>query len=182
MWHAIIILQSAPRPHLRYNFKILPAHQTQNLEQTLYQSPNKNLTLWPKLTLQICTKLLSACFSSSKLWISKKYTLFHFLWKTTSITHLTLNTFYPGQWKNRKTLNNFFLGLDYSCKYTHNKMSNQGPEDVLYWQLGILNCTWCHDSKRWDRNQLGMVESTFELQLLTTSWSLWILNRNTEMN
>ena len=89
MWHAIIILQSAPRPHLRYNFKILPAHQTQNLEQTLYQSPNKNLTLWPKLTLQICTKLLSACFSSSKLWISKKYTLFHFLWKTTSFTHLT---------------------------------------------------------------------------------------------
>ena len=58
-----------------------------NLE-TLYQSPNK-LTLWPKLTLQICTKLLSACFSSSKLWISKKYTLFHFLWKTTSFTHLT---------------------------------------------------------------------------------------------
>ena len=119
-------------------------------------------------------------FLSSKSWISKKYTLFHFLWKTTSITHLTLNTFYPGQWKNRKTLNNFFLGLDYSCKYTHNKMSNQ--EDVLYWQLGILNRTWCHDSKRWDRNQLGMVESTFELQLLTTSWSLWILNRNTEMN
>ena len=28
-------------------------------------------------------------FLSSKSWISKKYTLFHFLWKTTSFTHLT---------------------------------------------------------------------------------------------
>ena len=90
--------------------------------------------------------------------------------------------FYLGHQKNRKTLNNFFLGLDYSCKYTHNKMSNQETEDVLYWRLGILNCTWCHDSKRWDRNQLGMVESTFELQLLTTSWALRILNCNTEVN
>ena len=148
MWHAIIVLQSAPRPHLRYNFKILPAHQTQNLEQTLYQSPNKNLTLWPKLTLQICTKLLSACFSSSKLWISKKYTLFHFLWKTTSFTHLT--QFYsPSQneliWKTPffiffsilaigttvRLWPIFFLGLKNSCKYTHNKMSNQETEDVL---------------------------------------------------
>ena len=51
-----------------YNFKILPEHQLQNLEQTLKpypQSPNKNVTLWPKLIFQICTKLLSTCFSSS---------------------------------------------------------------------------------------------------------------------
>ena len=57
-----------PWSHLRYNFKILPEHQLQNLEQTLKpypQSPNKNLTLWPKLIFQICTKLLSTCFSSS---------------------------------------------------------------------------------------------------------------------
>ena len=128
----------------------------------------------------------------------QRNTRFHFLWKTTSFTHLTqfyipsqneliwktpfFYFFYPGQWKNSKTLNNFFLELEYFCKYTHNKMSNQESEDVLYWRLGILNCTWCHDSKRWDRNQLGMVESTFELQLLTTSWAPRILNCNTEVN
>ena len=73
--------------------------------------------------------------------------------------------FYVLSWplEKQKDFEQFFLGLDYSCKYTHNKMSNQETEDVLYWRLGILNCTWCHDSKRWNRNQLGMVESTFEL-------------------
>ena len=76
----------------------------------------------------------------------------------------------------------FFSWTWLSLQIHPQQMSNQETEDVLYWRLGILNCTWCHDSKRWDRNQLGMVESTFELQLLTTSWSLWILNRNTEMN
>jgi len=57
-----------PWSYLQYNFKILPEHQLQNLKQTLKpypQSPNKNLTLWPKLIFQICTKLLSTCFSSS---------------------------------------------------------------------------------------------------------------------
>ena len=73
--------------------------------------------------------------------------------------------FYVLPWplEKQKDFEQFFFGLDYSCKYTHNKMSNQETEDVLYWRLGILNCTWCHDSKRWDRNQLGMVESTLEL-------------------
>ena len=60
-----------------------------NINFRISNKPNNNLTLWPKLIFQICTKLLSACFSSSKLRISKKYTLFHFLWKTTSFTHLT---------------------------------------------------------------------------------------------
>ena len=57
-----------PWSHLWYNFKILLEHQLQYLEQTLKpypQGPNKNLTLWPKLIFQICTKLLSTCFSSS---------------------------------------------------------------------------------------------------------------------
>ena len=57
-----------PWSHLRYNFKILPEHQLQNFEQTMKtysQSRNRNLTLWPKLIFQICTKLLSTCFSSS---------------------------------------------------------------------------------------------------------------------
>ena len=206
-----------PRSHLRYNFKILPAHQTQNLEQTLYQSPNKNLTLWPKLIFQICTKLLSACFSSStSTTVALQQVLSCYLHtpgshqssllnRSESVSqsvreqvsdkgkqrldsgpikkswaHLIKNLSWPLE--KQKDFEQFFLGLDYSCKYTHNKMSNQETEDVLYWRLGILNCTWCHDIKRWERNQLGMVESTFELQLLTTSWSLWILNRNTEMN
>ena len=199
MWHAIIVLQSAPRPHLRYNFKILPAHQTQNLEQTLYQSPNKNLTLWPKLTLQICTKLLSACFSSSKLWISKKYTLFHFLWKTTSFTHLT-QFYIPSQnepiWKTpffifstlasgkTERLWTIFLGLDYSCKYTHNKMSNQETEDVLYWRLGILDC-----NATMGNEQLGILHHpqnrSFWQHRGINFWiighrSLWILNCSIE--
>ena len=53
---------------IRYNFKIPPKFQLQNLEQTLKPYPqgqNKNLTLWPKFTFQICTKLLSTRFSSS---------------------------------------------------------------------------------------------------------------------
>ena len=95
-------------------------------------------------------------FLSSKSWISKKYTLFHFLWKTTSFTHLT-QFYIPSQneliWKTpffifsilasgttERLWTIFFLGLDYSCKYTHNKMSNLESKDVLYWRLGILNC------------------------------------------
>jgi len=48
--------------------QILPEDQLQNLNQTLKpcpQSLNKNLTLWPNFTFQICTKLLSTRFSSS---------------------------------------------------------------------------------------------------------------------
>ena len=140
-------------------------------------------------------------FYLQKLWISKKKT--HTFYKrkiNTSLnltqfhipnhnTNLKMNLyensiFYVLSWplEKQKDFEQFFLGLDYSCKYTHNKMSNQETEDVLYWRLGILNCTWCHDIKRWERNQLGMVESTFELQLLTTSWALRILNCNTEVN
>ena len=64
----------------------------------------------------------------------------------------------------------FFLGLDYSCKYTHNKMSNQESEDVLYWRLGKLDC-----NATMGNEQLGILhhpqnrsfgnteESTFEL-------------------
>ena len=68
MWHATIVssicfldytCDTTSKSCRNINFKILT-----NLE-TPYQSPNKNLTLWPKLTFQICTKLLSACFSSS---------------------------------------------------------------------------------------------------------------------
>ena len=78
--------------------------------------------------------------------------------------------FYPGQWKNSKTLNNFFLELEYFCKYTHNKMSNQESEDVLYWRLGKLDC-----NATMGNEQLGILhhpqnrsfgnteESTFEL-------------------
>ena len=64
----------------------------------------------------------------------------------------------------------FFLGLDYSCKYTNNKMSNQESEDVLYWRLGKLDC-----NATMGNEQLGILhhpqnrsfgnteESTFEL-------------------
>ena len=48
--------------------------------------------------------------------------------------------FYIGHQDNIKTLNNFFLGLEYSYKYTYSKMSNQETEDVLSFQLGILDC------------------------------------------
>ena len=50
--------------------------------------------------------------------------------------------FYVLSWplEKQKDFEQFFLGLDYSCKYTHNKMSNQETEDVLYWPLGILDC------------------------------------------
>ena len=48
--------------------------------------------------------------------------------------------FYLGHQDNIKTLNNFFLGLEYSCKYTYNEMSNQETEDVLSWRSGILDC------------------------------------------
>ena len=53
-------------------FRILTKNQLQNLDQTLKpcaQSMNKNLTLWPNFTFQICTKLLSARFSSST-WVT----------------------------------------------------------------------------------------------------------------
>ena len=46
--------------------------QLQNFDQTLNpcaQSLDKNLTLWPNFTFQICTKLLSARFSSST-WVT----------------------------------------------------------------------------------------------------------------
>ena len=46
-------------------------------------------------------------------------------------------------------------------------MSNQETEDVLSFQLGILDCT-----QRWETKQPGMVESTSELQPSATSWSL----------
>ena len=123
--------------------------------------------------------------SSSKLWISKKYTLFHFLWKTTSFTHLT-QFYIPSQneliWKtpfftfsilaSGKTVRlwTIFLELEYFCKYTHNKMSNQESEDVLYWRLGKLDC-----NATMGNEQLGILhhpqnrsfgnteESTFEL-------------------
>ena len=36
-----------------------------NFNFRISNKPNNNLTLWPKLIFQICTKLLSACFSSS---------------------------------------------------------------------------------------------------------------------
>jgi len=36
-----------------------------NINFRISNKPNNNLTLWPKLIFQICTKLLSACFSSS---------------------------------------------------------------------------------------------------------------------
>ena len=36
--------------------------------------------------------------------------------------------------RKQKDFEQFFLGLDYSCKYTHNKMNNQESEDVLYWR------------------------------------------------
>ena len=52
-WHAIIIPQSGTT-----------SKSWTNLE-TSSQSPDKNSTLWPKLIFQICTKLLSTCFSSS---------------------------------------------------------------------------------------------------------------------
>ena len=50
----------------------LDQEQLQNLDWTLKpcaQSMNKNLTLWPNFTFQICTKLLSARFSSST-WVT----------------------------------------------------------------------------------------------------------------
>ena len=42
--------------------------------------------------------------------------------------------------RKQQDFEQFFLELEYSCKYTHNKMSNQETEDVLYWRLGILDC------------------------------------------
>ena len=138
--------------------------------------------------------------SSSKLWISKKYTLFHFLWKTTSFTHLT-QFYIPSQneliWKtpffifsilaikkNSKTLNNFFLELEYFCKYTHNKMSNQESEDVLYWRLGILDC-----NATMGNEQLGILHHPQNRSFwqhrgtnfwIIGHWSLWILNCSIE--
>ena len=40
--------------------------------------------------------------------------------------------FYLDHQDNSKTLNNFFLGLEYSCKYTHNKTSNQEKLKMFY--------------------------------------------------
>ena len=89
---------SLPWSHLRYNFKILPEHQLQNLEQTLKpypQSPNKNLTLWPKLIFQICTKLLSTCFPSSTSTTVTTSTSFELL---SSHARVTLIKFTKQEW------------------------------------------------------------------------------------
>ena len=80
--------------------------------------------------------------------------------------------FYVLSWplEKQKDFEQFFLGLDYSCKYTNNKMSNQESEDVLYWRLGKLDC-----NAPMGNEQLGILhhpqnrsfgnteESTFEL-------------------
>ena len=67
-WHATIVssiyfldytCDTTSKSCRNINFKILT-----NLE-TSSQSPDKNLTLWPKSIFQICTKLLSTRFSSS---------------------------------------------------------------------------------------------------------------------
>ena len=99
--------------------------------------------------------------SSKKIMIFKKIHTFHFLWKKLPLllnltqfyipshnSNLKMNLyeklhffmFYLDHQDNSKTLNNFFLGLEYSCKYTHNKMSNQETEDNLSWRLGIMDC------------------------------------------
>ena len=56
--------------------------------------------------------------------------------------------FYLDHQDNSKTLNNFFLGLEYSCKYTHNKMSNQ--ENWRCFILAIRNNGLQYEDGKWN--------------------------------
>ena len=95
----------------------------------------------------------------------------------TNLYENSIFIFYLGHQKNRNTLNNFFLGLEYFCKYTHNKMSNQESEDVLYWRQEY----WIA-MQRWEMSSwvfcitLKIVALATQRNQLLNYWPLVIMN------